>query len=227
MELMLLVHIAGGGAGLVAGAVALASPKGARLHCQSGRLFVYAMLTMAASGALMAISEGAGPVINVPAALLTGYLVLTALTTVRPRAAGRRRDVGLMVFAFVLGVASVILASRLAAAGGREAGMAFPLFMFGFVGLLSGAGDFRMIRAGGLQGPRRLARHLWRMCFALWIAAASFFLGQADEFPEAVRIPGLLALPVLAVLATMLYWLWRVRRRKPFRGILPMNPARA
>jgi hypothetical protein len=29
----------------------------------------------------------------------------------------------------------------------------------------------------------------------------------------------LLALPVLAVLATMLYWLWRVRVRGTFRGI--------
>ena len=36
-------------------------------------------------------------------------------------------------------------------------------------------GDLRVIRMGGLKGPRRLARHLWRMCFALFIAAASFF----------------------------------------------------
>ena len=72
----------------------------------------------------------------------------------------------------------------------------------------------------GLRGARRLARHLWRMCFALFIAAASFFLGQADEFPEPLRIPALLALPVLAVLLAMLYWLWRVRIRRTYRGML-------
>ena len=61
------------------------------------------------------------------------------------------------------------------------------------------------------------------MCFALFIAAASFFLGQADEFPELLRIPALLALPVLAVLLAMLYWLWRVRIRRTYRGMLSVR----
>lgn len=43
----------------------------------------------------------------------------------------------------------------------------FPLFIFGVVGLLAAAGDMRMIRAGGIQGPRRIARHLWRMSLAM------------------------------------------------------------
>lgn len=33
------------------------------------------------------------------------------------------------------------------------------------------------------------------MCFALFVASGSFFLGQADEFPEAFRIYPLLAIP--------------------------------
>lgn len=37
----------------------------------------------------------------------------------------------------------------------------------------------------------------------------SFFLGQAGEFPAAVRATGVLALPVLAVTLTLLYWLAR------------------
>jgi hypothetical protein len=68
-----------------------------------------------------------------------------------------------------------------------------------------------MIRAFGIHGAARLRRHLWRMCVALFIASGSFFLGQADEFPRALRITPLLALPVLAVLATMIYWLRRLR----------------
>ena len=50
------------------------------------------------------------------------------------------------------------------------------------------------------------------MSFALFIAALSFFIGQAKVIPEPIRIPGLLAVPVLAVLFTMFYWMWRVRR---------------
>jgi hypothetical protein len=52
--------------------------------------------------------------------------------------------------------------------------------------------------------------HLWHTCFALWIAAASFFLGQSDVFPEPLRIMTLLCIPVLFVLLLMFYWLVRV-----------------
>jgi cytochrome c-type biogenesis protein CcmH/NrfF len=55
------------------------------------------------------------------------------------------------------------------------------------------------------------------MCFALFIAALSFFIGQAKVIPEAIRNRGLLALPVLAVLVTMLYWMGRVRRKRALR----------
>ena len=78
-----------------------------------------------------------------------------------------------------------------------------------------------MMRSGPLEGARRIARHLWRMSFALFIAALSFFIGQAKVLPEAIRIPGLLALPVLAVLVTMFYWLWRVRAKRPVTRRVP------
>lgn len=57
----------------------------------------------------------------------------------------------------------------------------------------------------------------------------SFFIGQAQVFPEPIRIRPLLALPVLAVLVTMFYWLWRVRIKRSYRGIvgvsLPVAPS--
>jgi hypothetical protein len=68
-----------------------------------------------------------------------------------------------------------------------------------------------------LAGALALSRHLWRMCFALFIAATSFFLGQADLFPAELRHPALLGLPVLVVLGAMVYWLWRVRFRSALR----------
>lgn len=104
---------------------------------------------------------------------------------------------------------------------------AFPFFLFGIAGVLGGAGDLRMIRSAALRGAPRLARHLWRMCFALFIAALSFFIGQADEFPEARRIFPLLALPVLVPLLGMTYWLWRIRIRRRLRGIVGAIAAEA
>jgi hypothetical protein len=89
------------------------------------------------------------------------------------------------------------------------------MFLFmGTVAVLEAASDVRVIRAGGLSGRPRLVRHLWRMCFALFIAAGSFFIGQAHTFPEAVRNPALLALPVLLPLLAMPYWIWRLRSRR-------------
>jgi hypothetical protein len=210
----LLIHILAGGLGLVSGYIALYSAKGAKLHRKSGMVFVYAMLTMCTGGVVIAAARSAAPSINIPAALLTAYLVITALTTVRPPVPQRRwLDVGGMLFALALGLTTLGFGFEAVANGGRKEGIpAFAYFLFGVVGVLASALDLRMIRAGGLQGASRIARHLWRMCFALYIAAGSFFLGQADVLPKALRIPPLLALPVLAVLVTMVYWLRRVRR---------------
>jgi peptidoglycan/LPS O-acetylase OafA/YrhL len=80
--------------------------------------------------------------------------------------------------------------------------------------LLAAFGDWRMIRSGGVNGPRRLARHLWRMCVALFIASGSFFLGQMKFVPEPLRIVPLLAALGVAPLVVLLYWMWRVRVRR-------------
>lgn len=216
MRLTLLLHIIAGGLGLVSGYIALYSSKGAALHRRSGMVFVYTMLIMCTGGLVIAAGQGVAPAINIPAALLTAYLVITALITVRPPFPGRRwLDVGAMLVALAVGLTSLMFGFEAIANGGRRNGMpAFPFFLFGVVGVLASALDLRMIRAGALQGAPRLARHLWRMSFALFIAAMSFFLGQADTLPKALRIPPLLALPVLAVIVTMFYWLWRVRVRR-------------
>jgi hypothetical protein len=70
------------------------------------------------------------------------------------------------------------------------------------------------MRTARLDDARRLARHLWRMCYALFIASMSFFLGQTDEIPEALRITPLLVLLAFLPALVMLYWLWRVRYRR-------------
>jgi uncharacterized membrane protein len=217
VSVTLLVHIAAGAFGLLTGYVALFSRKGGALHRKAGRGFVYAMLTMAGAGFVIAALQVVAPAINIPAALLTASLVITALTTVRPASeTARRLNLGATFATLGVGLTSLTFAFQAVANGGTRNGMpAFPFFMFGIVGMLAAAGDLRMMVGGELRGARRIARHLWRMSFALFIAAMSFFIGQSDEFPAALRIMPLLALPVVAVLVTMFYWLWRVRRRLP------------
>jgi hypothetical protein len=52
----------------------------------------------------------------------------------------------------------------------------------------------------------------------------SFFLGQAQVIPEPLRITPLLVAPVLAVLLTLLYWVWRVRVRHGFLNLAEITP---
>lgn len=214
MRPLLALHVVAGALGLLAGFLALASVKGMPLHRRSGIVFVWTMLAMCAAGLVLTIASGVWVPINGAAALLTAYLVVTSLTTVRPPAAhGRTLHVGLMTLALLVGTIELGLGVTAATSGGRWRGIpAFPFFLFAFVGLVGGMGDVRVLRSGALVGPARLARHLWRMSFALFVAAMSFFLGQADAIPKPIRIMPLLAAPPLVVLVAMLYWLWRMRR---------------
>lgn len=209
--MLLPFHVLGGAIAIVAGLVALYALKGAKLHRKSGTIFVYAMLVMSLSGAVMAVGRQ-GAAMNIPAGLVTAYLVITSLLTVhRPTARSRRVERGAMVAAFVFGLVSIVAA--LVSAGRGNTGFVFPLLMFAVLALSAGVGDRRMLRAGRLQGAARLKRHLWRMCVALFIASGSFFLGPVRRIPEPLRIPALRLIPFV-VLVTMMYWLWRYRRKR-------------
>ncbi|MBS7457167.1 DUF2306 domain-containing protein [Coralloluteibacterium stylophorae] len=223
-DVSVVTHIVAGSMALVAGAVALYSAKGAGLHRASGMAFVYSMLIMSATGAVMAAFRSEG--LSVVAGALTFYLVGTATLAVRRRGAGARWvDLAAMLAAFVIGAVSIQQGLEAARdpTGMRDGFPAPPYFVFGAVALMAALLDLRMVLANGVGGRHRLARHLWRMCFALFIAAASFFLGQAQVFPEPIRNVALLAVPVLGVLLTMLYWLWRVLLARRVPGAAPGN----
>ncbi len=176
---------------------------------------------MTTTGAVVAGVGGHAPALNISAALITTYLVVTGLTTVRPPGRGARvLDLGATLVGFGTGVFVLALGFEAVALGGTRNGMpAFPFFMFAAIGLLGSIGDLRMMRSGSLRGPSRIARHLWRMSLALFVATMSFFLGQADVIPKPIRIMPLLLVPPLTVLVTMLYWVWRVRFRRSLRGL--------
>ncbi|HEX6314349.1 MAG TPA: hypothetical protein VFZ73_05795 [Gemmatimonadaceae bacterium] len=219
MDPVEIIHIVAGGAGLATGYVALFAAKGGRLHRRVGMLFVYVMLLMCTTGLVVTVGRGVAVSTNVSAALLTAYLVITSLTTVRPVAGARRLHLGGMVIASGIVVANTVFIIRTFQGDPPDGMPAFPFILFGTIALLAVVGDVRVLRQGAPRGVVRVARHLWRMSFALFIAALSFFIGQSDEFPAALRIMPLLALPVLAVLGTMIYWMWRVRIRRSVRGL--------
>jgi uncharacterized membrane protein len=203
---ILPVHIIGGVLALAGGYVALAAAKGSTLHRTSGRVFVGAMLVMALTGAFVALASGSA--ISVVAGLLTFYFVTTGLLTVRRGPRDARIDRAAMMFAFSVALGAFV--SGVANAGPEAA----PAFIFGLVGLLAARGDRQRLRSGAFDGSQRIARHLWRMCFAMWVAAASFFWGPRGRVPEPLRVPALQGFAVLLPVAVMIYWLWRLRARR-------------
>src|SRR4029077_18350445 len=98
---------------------------------------------------------------------------------------------------------------------GVPAGM---YFFLGSIALLAAVGDVRMLVRGGIFGTQRLVRHLWRMCFALFIASASIFIARPHLFPALFRKTGLLFLLGVGPLILMIFWLARVRFAKAYKG---------
>jgi uncharacterized membrane protein len=216
----LVLHIGGASVGLASGAVAMVARKGERLHRAAGNVFFVSMLTM--SGVAAIVSPMLPDRISAVAGLFTFYLTATAWATVRrrPGEAGFF-EVGAMFGG--LGVAALFLSlARIAAMrpGGVLEGQSYEIGVaFGLIALLAAALDLRTVQRGGLSGTPRVARHLWRMCLALFMASGSFFLGQQQVLPEALRGSPILFVPALAPLAAMVFWLVRVRFARAFRPV--------
>ena len=205
---LLFLHIAGASVAMIAGAVAVSARKGDRVHRAAGNVFFVSMLVMAG------VAGGVSPFVpeiiptNIVASVLTLYLVTTGWATVQRRqgVVGRFEN-GAFLFALVIVVCGVVF--------GRITGDP-TLYAFAVVAGLAALADLTMLRRRGLNGAPRIARHLWRMCAAFFIATGSFFFGPADEIPAALRGPVTMALG-LAPLGVMIFWLVRVRIGRAFR----------
>jgi hypothetical protein len=202
--ILLPIHIIAGLIAIVAGYVAVFALKGAKLHRKTGTVFVYSMLVLGATGAMLG---------NVGGGLLAAYFAGTALLTVRERDRSFHWiDAAATLVAVAIGALTLKRGiDVLNSPRGNLNGVPWGMFFFlGTVALLAALGDIRAMWVGGLKGKHRIARHLWRMCFSLFIAAGSFFLGQAQVFPKPIRIYPLLAIPALLPLVLLIYWLVRV-----------------
>lgn len=221
----LLIHIAGGTVGLLAGTAAILFRKGSYRHALAGRIFVVAMLVMGIFAAYLAVLKNQPG--NFMGGVFTFYLVLTAWLTARRRDRQISRwDWLLMLIPLALGLDNwwngiAIARGKVEAPDGVPVGM---IFFMGTIMLLAAAGDVRMLLGGGVAGAQRIARHLWRMCFGLFIAAGSFFMGPNNRPLRLLSTVGLgqhlsptlfstgfyLVLTLLPLIL-LVYWLIRVR----------------
>ena len=193
------IHIAGGMAALVSGTMAVAARKGGTLHALAGTGFFASMLVLGVTASILE------PFRSPPGSPIGGILVCYFVAT--SWVAARRRDgttgrFEIIACAVALGLAALIVWGGFAGTANTPAGRG-PIFALAGICLLAGLLDLNAILRAKLTAVQRISRHLWRMCFAFFIATGSFFLGQQDVLPEAVRGSPVLFLLAFAPFAVM------------------------
>ncbi len=211
---LLWAHIAGGAIGMVTGVVALASRKGQRVHRAAGSVFFLAMFMAYAIGAGVAPFLDTGQRPNFVAGVMALYLLVSGAMAARRRdvKAGAPEVIGLIIALSITAAGVIFMRMGAASPSGTVDGsppQAF--FLFTIAGAFAAAGELHVLLRKTLSNTARIARHLWRMCFSLFIASGSFFLGQQQVFPEALRDSVLLYAVALSPLPVMLFWLGKVR----------------
>ncbi len=211
---ILVLHIIAGTLGMLSGFVAVFLRKGSRRHGLVGNIFVIAMLTLSSTGVYLALMKSQPG--NILGGTLTFYLVATAWATARRR--GETAVPGILDWGAFLVIATVAavevtcgIEAALSPTGLKYDYPPGPYFMMGTVAVLAAIGDIRMLMRRGIAGTQRIARHLWRMCFALFIAAGSIFLARPHLFPAFMRKTGTLYVLSFLPLILMIFWLIRVR----------------
>lgn len=207
---LLVLHIAGGSVGIISGYVAILARRGGRVHRAAGTVFFVAMLVMTVIAAGVAPFLDKDQWTNTTAAVVALYLVTTGWAAVR-RPAGEVGGFERLAVLVPLGITAMGLA--MAAGGARS----FPaedfatVYLFAVVSALAAVCDLRIIRLGGVRGPARIARHLWRLGAALFVAAGSFFFGQQAFIPTPIRESVLPAVLGVAPLVLLAFWMIRIR----------------
>jgi hypothetical protein len=213
----LIAHIGAGSIAILSGYAAVTVAKGERAHRAFGTVFAAAMLITGAMATYMAASLQhvmIGQKGNITGGIFAAYLAATGWMTVRRKEAstGQFEKIAAVVIASVAATDLIWGMQASLSPFGKLDGYAAPFYyVFAAIAALFGAMDFKVILQGGISGAARIARHLWRMCFALFFAAGSFFIGQQKVMPAWLHgSPILLALG-LAPLGFLVFWLLRVR----------------
>jgi len=208
---ILALHIASGTLGMLSGFVAVFLRKGSRRHGIAGNVFVVSMMSLSLTGVYLAVLKSQPG--NIIGGTLTFYLVTTAWLTAR-RQAGKPGVLDWGELAIILPLAALEMTWGLQAAV-SPTGLKYdyppgPYFFMGTIAVLASVSDIRMLVRGGVEGTQRLARHLWRMCFGLFIASASIFLARQRLFPVFMRKSGMLFGLSFLPLGLLIFWFVRV-----------------
>ena len=217
---LLILHIASGLIALLSGLLAMSSRKaGNGRHAQAGDYYYLSMSVMTVSAAILTIWEPDR--LTLGAAIWTFYLVHTSRSAALERSGQMDAT---WRWTLPLGVLATIIFMHggwVALSEPNEEFQGMPataFFIFGSGALLAILFDVSLFWRSRLSQRQRIARHLWRMVVAYFLAVTSLFLGQQDDvFPFMAGSPVLL-LPSILTLAFLIFWIVRVRFAQNWLG---------
>ena len=206
MSAILVTHVLGASLALLAGCLVAFTPKGTLAHRQIGRVCAVSLILMGLSAAPLAAD--AGKWLDVCSGAMACYLVASAWATLHRTHAATEISLLCVALASICGYLAVegyALTSEVRRPDAPPgAGLVFASIL-----VLAVTGDVLRLAGRRSSGSARIRRHVWRMCFALFLATGSFFGGRAHLFPEFVRESGALIALASAPLALMIVGLVR------------------
>ena len=213
LSLILISHIGFGIVSVIAGPIALGARKGGPIHKRAGRVFTYSMGLSSALGAILGLIHFDQLLITFHAGLLGMTLLMSGVLAARARSPVGTFWTGLVGICNAGNLLALMFLGYFATThgGGTLFGFAAEDYFFlGVLTALAAIADVSLMVRQHLTMRHRIARHLWRMCTAFFIAAGSAFTGPgADVFPQALKASGILSVPEGLIFGLMLFWLLR------------------
>ncbi|WP_300527620.1 hypothetical protein [Maricaulis sp.] len=224
-DALTLTHIIAGTFCVVGGAVAFTAPKGRPVHRAGGSVFFYTMLIASISGAVLGLLEPERLLITAFAGMLGSYLVLTGWSTARWSRSQTGAQAGVLevISALLIAVtmAALVILGVIALGSPDGVFLGFLADYYFMLATMCGLGlvfDLSLVWRRAISDRARIARHLWRMGLAYFIAVGSFFTGPgARVFPQGLRESGLLSLPEAVTAILIVFWLIRTAFNRPRR----------
>jgi hypothetical protein len=209
---LLVLHIAAGGAALAASTVAVCAVKGGPAHRRAGTAFALAMAVIAATAVVLAIVRPSPFLFSV--GILSGYLTFAGREAARgPDRHKRPASIAAAAAMLLVGVAmaGVGIAALLGVGAAQTIAGPVPaaLAVFGAIGAALAIQDLAASRAIVREAPKaRIARHLGRMLGATIAAWTAFAVVNFRFLPALVVWLG----PTLIVTPLIVYWTRRTLR---------------
>lgn len=205
-----VIHTPAGSIGLVAAVVVLLANKGSELHKKAGTYFTVSMLIMLISGFIAATLK-----VSIDDMLLSVFVIYTVFTAWLT-AHHKKNEINVLEYTALVWIIVLAIAVLLITNSAFEVDVEINYNYWAVFAILCAIGDIRNIYKSGLLGPHRIIRHLWRMGFSLIWAVLAFIdkiikmQGANIEDMSGEQLIYIIGVPVLLILAMVVYWIGRV-----------------